>query len=278
MKLDTESAHEAQERKQAEEAFHDRWSREISATDINVDKVVGSCTAPELRYIFSEIGSVKEKRVLDLGCGFGEASVQFARLGALVTAFDISSGMLEQARSLASRYGVGIETMQGDVESLDLPDHSFDIIYAGNVLHHARIDSVMKSVRRVLKPDGIFVSWDPLAYNPLINIYRRLAAEVRTPGERPISRADVALIKSNFVDTKIRFFWLTALLVFLHMFILQARSPRKERFWKKVLDEADSWRGIYEPLEQADRFLLRAIPGLGWFCWNIVVICRAVRP
>lgn len=260
--------------KSYERIFHDRWSQEIDVDEIDVDKVVGACTAPELRFIFNKLGSLNGKKVLDIGCGFGEASIQFARLGAEVYSLDISSGMLDQALKLASKYHVSINTMQGDVENLPFTDNYFDIVYAGNVLHHAEVEKVIKSVTRVLKQDGCFAIWDPLAYNPLINIYRRLAAEVRTPGEHPIRRRDVRLITKSFRESEIKFTWLSTLLIFLHMFVMQLRSPRKERFWKKILDEADEWKPFYLPLEALDKLILKILPFTGWLCWNVVIVAR----
>lgn len=266
-----------EERKIFEEQFHDQWSHELSINEINVDKAVSACTAPELRYIFNRLGNVQGKKILDLGCGFGEASVHFARLGAAVTSLDISSGMLEQTQKLAAKYGVQIQTVHGDIEAIPLPPKSFDIIYAGNSLHHSAVPQVMKSVSKVLKDDGIFVSWDPLAYNPLINIYRWLAAEVRTPGEHPINMRDVRCIRSHFKESEISFYWLTTLFIFIHMFIVQFRNPRKERFWKKVLEEGDTWSGTYYMLEKIDHWLIKLCPPLGWLCWNAVIMCRFVK-
>ena len=46
---------------------------------------------------------------------------------------------------------------------------------------------------RALKPGGMFFSYDPLTYNPLINVYRRMATAVRTTDEAPLTVADIRL-------------------------------------------------------------------------------------
>ena len=56
------------------------------------------------------------------------------------------------------------------------------------------------------------------------------------------------------------------------MVAVQFRNPNKERFWKKVIDEADSWAWLYRPLAALDRGLLAMLPFLRPLCWNVVII------
>lgn len=64
--------------------------------------------------------------------------------------------------------------------SCGLESEMFDVAYAGNVLHHVDIAVTLGEIHPVLRPGGALVSWDPLAHNPLINIYRRMGSPVRT--------------------------------------------------------------------------------------------------
>ena len=79
----------------------------------------------------------------------------------------------------------------------------FDIIYAGNCLHHSNISQTLSKIIIYLKKGGIFFSWDPLQYNPLINIYRKIATKVRTVDEHPLTYKDIKLIKSKFKYRKL---------------------------------------------------------------------------
>jgi len=263
-------------RKQAEEAFHDEWAASEDVSRINVRQRNEACTAPEMRHIREKLGDLRGKTLLDIGCGLGEASVYFALEGACVTASDISPGMCETAGKLAAENGVTIETHVSAVEELGLGERQFDIIYTGNTLHHADIAATLRNILPHLKPSGQFVSWDPVAYNPIINLYRAVATKVRTEDEHPLRLRDIRQITSCFERAEVSWFWFTSLLIFMLMVAVQFRNPNKERFWKKVVDEADSWAWLYRPLAALDRGLLSVLPFLRPLCWNVVVI--ASRP
>ncbi|MEO7412443.1 MAG: class I SAM-dependent methyltransferase [Opitutaceae bacterium] len=263
------------QRKHAEEIFHDEWAASVDVTKINVRKMNEACTTPEMRFIRQQLGDLRGKTLLDVGCGLGEASVYFAMEGATVTASDISPGMCDAARRLATANGVSIETHVAAVEDMKMTaEHQFDLIYTGNTLHHADIPLMLDRILPHLKPDGVFVSWDPVAYNPLINVYRAMAKEVRTEDEHPLRLRDVREVRSRFESSETRWFWFTTLLIFILMAVVQFRSPNKERYWKKVVEEADTWAWLYRPLAALDRVLLALLPFLRPLCWNVVIIGR----
>jgi 2-polyprenyl-3-methyl-5-hydroxy-6-metoxy-1,4-benzoquinol methylase len=264
----------AHDRKQAEESFHDEWAASEDVTKIDVRQRNTACTAPEMRHLRAALGDLRGRTLLDVGCGLGEASVYFALEGATVTATDISPGMCDAAQRLAAANGVTLTTHISAIEDLGLGSRQFDIIYTGNTLHHADIPAMLDNVLPHLKPDGVFASWDPVAYNPIINVYRALATEVRTEDEHPLRLRDVRAITGRFESAEVRWFWFTTLLIFILMAVVQLRSPNKERFWKKVIDEADRWAWLYRPLEKLDRVLLVALPFLRPLCWNVVIVAR----
>jgi 2-polyprenyl-3-methyl-5-hydroxy-6-metoxy-1,4-benzoquinol methylase len=259
-------------RKHAEEIFHDEWAASVDVTKINVRQMNEACTAPEMRYIRRALGDLRGRTLLDVGCGLGEASVYFALLGADVTATDISPGMCDTAQRLAAANNVKISTHVSAAEDLGLAaDVKFDIIYTGNTLHHVDLAATMPRLLKHLKPNGTFVSWDPVAYNPVINVYRRRAMQVRTEDEHPLRLADIRAVRSHFRDSHTRWFWLSTLLIFCAMAVVQRRDPNHERYWKKVIEEADRWAWLYRPLELLDKVLL-LIPFLRPLCWNVVIV------
>ena len=264
-------------RKHAEEAFHDEWAASVDVTKINVRQMNEACTAPEMRYIRQTLGDLRGRTLLDVGCGLGEAAVYFALLGADVTATDISPGMCDAARRLAESNGVKIKTHISAAEDLGLPAGAkFDVIYTGNTLHHVDLAATMPRLLRHLKPDGTFVSWDPVAYNPAINYYRRNAMEVRTEDEHPLRLKDIRAVQGHFKESRLAWFWLSTLLIFIIMKFVQRRDPNQERYWKKVVEEADAWAWLYRPLELLDKVLL-LLPFLRPLCWNVVIVGRGTN-
>jgi len=261
---------------QTERDFHDAWadSEDVEKIDVRASNEV--CTAPEMRYITHRLGNIKGKSLLDVGCGLGEASVYFALLGADVTSSDLSQGMLDATTRLARSNGVSVKQHVASAEDLQLPPEAkFDIIYAGNLLHHVDIEETIIRIKPHLAVGGMFVTWDPLAYNPAINVYRSMARDVRTPDEHPLKWHDIKLFRQHFVKVETRYFWLTTLIIFVVMALAQRRNPNKERFWKVVVQEGEKWRWLYQPLEKVDRFFLTIFPPLRLLCWNIVIVCKA---
>lgn len=266
---------ETSKRLRAEEHFHDDWASSEDVFKINVRTMNEACTAPEMRHIRSVLGDLNGKTLLDVGCGLGEASVYFAMEGADVTATDLSQKMLDVAQQLAEKNGTTIKTHKSAAESLAMSaDQQFDIVYAGNLFHHVDLELTLKNVIGHLKPNGVLVSWDPVAYNPVINAYRRRALQVRTADEHPFTLADVRMFKRFFSDVRTRWFWLTTLSIFVAMAVVQRRDPNKERYWKKVIEEADTWSWLYNPLEALDSVLLTIFPFLRPLCWNVVIVAH----
>jgi len=262
------------ERIQNEREFHDAWadSEDVEKIDVRASNEV--CTAPEMRYITQRLGNIKGKRLLDVGCGLGEASVYFAILGADVTSSDLSQGMLDATTRLAQANGVNVKQHVASAENMQLsPDAKFDIIYAGNLLHHVDIEETITRIKPHLAAGGMFVTWDPLAYNPAINVYRSMATDVRTPDEHPLMWSDIKLFHKHFGTVETRYFWFTTLIIFVIMALAQRRNPNEERFWKVIVQEGNKWGWLYRPLESLDRLLLAVFPPLRLLCWNVVIVC-----
>jgi 2-polyprenyl-3-methyl-5-hydroxy-6-metoxy-1,4-benzoquinol methylase len=80
------------------------------------------------------------KRVLEIGCGLGTDTMNFARAGARVTAVDLSSRSLELARRRAEVFGMQdrIEFVEADAERLSdfVTPAEYDLVYSFGVIHH----------------------------------------------------------------------------------------------------------------------------------------------
>jgi ubiquinone/menaquinone biosynthesis C-methylase UbiE len=255
-----------------ERSFHDRWAESISVDGIRVADYFEACTAPENRFILSHLGDVNGRTLLDLGCGAGENSVYFSLKGARCTATDYSPGMVEQARKLAASNGVQIEAHTMNAMAIDYPADSLDIVYAANLLHHLpKPETALREIHRVLKPGGKLCFWDPLRHNPVINVYRRLASEVRTEDEMPLHIGIVRFVEALFTETIYDTFWLASLWIFLRFYLIERVDPNKERYWKKIIAEHRRLKPTYGRLEKVDR-LIKQMPFMKRFAWNLAVV------
>jgi len=77
-------------------------------------------TAYEVAFIMEEFGLPSGSTILDAGCGVGRHAIELARHGYRVVGVDISSGMLDEARRLASQAGVEVEWVQADISKFRL--------------------------------------------------------------------------------------------------------------------------------------------------------------
>src|SRR5690349_6816903 len=105
-------------------------------------------------------GDVAGRRILDAGCGSGPLFASLRDRGALVTGFDSSAGMLEQARR---RLGDDADLMVADLgRPLPFADGAFDDVIASLVLHYLEDwGPALAELRRVLTPGGrLIVSVD----------------------------------------------------------------------------------------------------------------------
>ena len=105
-------------------------------------------------------GDVAGRRILDAGCGSGPLFAALRDRGAIMTGFDSSAGMLEQARR---RLGDDADLQVAALGSpLPFPDDTFDDVTASLVLHYLEDwGPALAELRRVLKPGGrLIVSVD----------------------------------------------------------------------------------------------------------------------
>ena len=260
-----------QDRVERERVFHNDWASSVKINELMVEPAFESPTALENQYILQEIGDFKSKKILDLGCGAGESSVYFAVRGAEVHACDISENLLQLAGQLAKSRGVAIQTYVCPAENLPFADNTFDLVYGNGVLHHVNLDPSMKEVARVMKPGakGYFI--EPLPYNPIINIYRWVARDVRTVDEKPLHFSQINSLRKSFSDLTHREFWLFSLYIFMHFFLVRRWHPSKVRYWKKVIEVGPEFSSMIGTLKKWDHRMMRIFPFLGFLCWNTVI-------
>lgn len=107
---------------------------------------------------FAEFEKWKGKKVLEIGCGLGTETVNFARAGAQVTAVDISEKSLELAQKRAEVYGLSVRFLLANAEELSSvldPSEKFDLIWSFGVIHHSpHPENVIEQLSQYLLPGG----------------------------------------------------------------------------------------------------------------------------
>lgn len=104
------------------------------------------------------------ERVLDLGCGTGNAALLLAQRGADVVAVDPAARLLEVAARRAAEAGLGIEFHLGEAAAIPLADASVDAVVSVFALIFApESTAAMGDVARVLRRAGrvVFTAWLP---------------------------------------------------------------------------------------------------------------------
>jgi len=102
-------------------------------------------------------------RILDLGCGPGRDLKAFAASGHIAVGLEGSTHFAAMAREYS-----GCEVLQQDFLQLDLPQESFDGMFANAVLFHVptqELPRVLRELRGALKPRGVLFSSNPHGSN-----------------------------------------------------------------------------------------------------------------
>jgi SAM-dependent methyltransferase len=238
----------ATDRRVSEQLFHDRQAAERASAriDLRFDNADYLDHETWVRPAFAKLGDLRNKRVLDYGCGHGMAAVVLARAGAEVSAFDLSPGYVMEARERARANGVRIECTVADGEELPYANESFDAVWGNAILHHLDLERAGRELQRVLKPGGVAIFCEPWGANPLLSFARRYLPypnKDRTPDERPLRRRDLDPLRAIFPMLEVQGFQLLGML----RRILPVRSVSGRR---SVLDSVDAQLLRWFPFSQ----------------------------
>jgi len=123
---------------------------------------------------------VKDKLVLDVGCGMGRFTDVVSRWGGKVVGIDLSLAVEAAHANLGGRANVRI--LQADLFHLPFPPETFDIVYSIGVLHHTPdCEKAFRQLPKFLKPGGKIAVW---VYGPMeswerfASVYRRFTVKM----------------------------------------------------------------------------------------------------
>jgi ubiquinone/menaquinone biosynthesis C-methylase UbiE len=188
--------------------------------------------------------NLKGKRVLVVGCGFGEDALRIAKLGAEVYAFDLSPESLSLAKRRAELEGLNIHFAEMPAEEMKYESDFFDCVVARDILHHVEVPRTIAEIRRVVKNEGVFVIneiyshsvTDRIRHSPFVEkrLYPRMQRFVYghvkpyiTEDERKLTEADlVTVLEPITVRTMEKYFNLLVTRIFPDRFTTLAKADR----------------------------------------------------
>jgi ubiquinone/menaquinone biosynthesis C-methylase UbiE len=196
------------------------------------------------------------KVALDYCCGTGGGAIEMASYGAFAYGIDISDERIRSAKDHAAKIGFEDKVKYSimDAEKMDFSDDTFDVILCSGVLHHLDLENAYRELFRVLKPSGKIICNEPLVYNPIINIYRRLTPHLRTAWEihHILTLRDINKAGTYFSNISIKYY---------HLISIFAVPFQKSIFGNVVLSI----------LEIIDSIILR-IPFLQMLAWQVIFV------
>ena len=195
----------ASNRLEREKNFHDNRYGGDDSDRKSVEKYYMANIHMEERYIDIVSKLCIGKKLLEYGCGSGNNSNKWLKLGAKVTGIDISEEGIKKAKksNCNSKYNADYYVM--DAENTEFNKNSFDIVVGSGILHHLDLKKCYQELSRICKDNGHIVFQEPLGHNPFINFFRRLTPIMRTEDEHPMKSKNIKLLKNYFNNVEIEY-------------------------------------------------------------------------
>jgi 2-polyprenyl-3-methyl-5-hydroxy-6-metoxy-1,4-benzoquinol methylase len=215
---------------------------------------------------FLQNKEARELKLLDFGCGPGDNSLRFNRIGYSVTGFDISETNISNCKKLFEKNNVPSENnfFVSTAEDIKLKEDSFDIVVGIDILHHIDIKKAMLEIRKLLKTGGIAVFREPVEVSfldwirntKLVRFFVPNSVSLEhhiTEDERKLNYNDFEEIQTVFPEMKIE-----------RTLILS----RLDRFYRNEKSTSVSI------LERIDYCLIKIIPGYELLGGGAVIILK----
>ena len=132
-------------------SFFDQSGKNYDPPLEEMEELISSYLTPE---------DIKDKNILDAGCGIGLASIIFNFWGAKkVLNLDISPESIQKAEILKKKYQVdNIEYKVADLDKADLPDNYFDLVFSRGVSFYSLdLKRYLNKLIKATKPNGFLI-------------------------------------------------------------------------------------------------------------------------
>jgi SAM-dependent methyltransferase len=160
------------------------WNETAGPTWVRLNDQLDGMIAPLGRVAMDRAAFVRGERVLDVGCGCGDTTLEIARRvgAACVVGLDLSAPMLALARERAAAGGLAdVRFEQADAQVHAFAPASVDVLYSRfGVMFFADPVAAFANLRRALRPGGrlAFVCWQELPVNPWMLVPLGAVAQV----------------------------------------------------------------------------------------------------
>jgi SAM-dependent methyltransferase len=149
----------------AAELIAQRHAHHLYVDDTSLMNHLESLALPRIAHALASVDGL----VLDLGCGVGHFGRTWASAPRSATLYgmDLVIELLAEAR-------VGYAGLfEGDVHRIPVKDGAFSAVVIANALHHiADPEHALREVRRILRPGGLVIGYDPRELAPIELIKR----------------------------------------------------------------------------------------------------------
>jgi ubiquinone/menaquinone biosynthesis C-methylase UbiE len=172
-------------------------------------------------YRFAAFETRAGQRILEVGCGAGTDTTQFALCGARLTSIDLSFQSLQMARRHLTVHDAHAQLCEADAERLPFMGNCFDMVYSWGVIHHTpNMTAAIAELERALRPGGqlrVMIyhrrSWVALRVwarhallkgRPWRSFRAVLAAHMESVGTQAFTKHEVRQLFGRFADLKVR--------------------------------------------------------------------------
>ena len=201
------------------------------------------------------IENLKEKNVLEVGCGAGRFTELLVKSGALTHSVDLSAAVEVNKENIgnAENYCVA----QASVYELPFPKNSFDVVFCLGVIQHTpSSEKTISSLWEMVKPSGLLVidhyKWRLGYYSTLAPMYRFFLKEMKPEKSKKMVDALVNFffpLHWKFRNNKI-ITWLLYRVSGLIFYCLQfPEMTRQEHYELTKLDTYDSLTDYFKHLK-----------------------------
>jgi SAM-dependent methyltransferase len=218
---------------------------------------------------------LKDKRILEVGCGRGEFGAFLGTQGAHLVGTDLGPDLAVAAREMALINEIDARYLAANASALPFADASFDVVLGVNVLHHlseTHLARALREAHRVLRPGGVALICEPVENSAVLGLVTALVpkpasgrgrprrpsilerkawkAFQETLDDRSLSTRELVRAGAPFAEVDVQHF---GFLIRLKRFVSKERRKR---------------------LPQQDARLLRRLPWLGRYGRHVLVEYR----